>query len=162
MIVTTDGTGPRNSAKLEDAARFFAAQLMHGRMVNKMEIDIEVEQSMELMGECIAEDDHKNPRYFTIRLRKQPVFEMIRILAHEMVHVKQYAKNELSTATKIKRGRGASSVTSMWKGEWWEPKSKEDAYWDAPWEREAYGLENSLLYKWGKRHDPKSKWFVKK
>ena len=163
MIVTTDGTGPRNSAKLEEAARFFAAQLMHGRMVNNMEIDIEVVQSMGIMGECIAEDDHKNPRYFTIRIRKQPLDNMIRVLAHEMVHAKQYAKNELSTKTRMSRYRcGSATFTSMWKGEWWYPKNKEDAYWDAPWETEAYGLENGLHYKWSTRHDPKFKWFVKK
>ena len=41
MIISIDGTGPRNADKLEEAARFFAAQLMHARTVQKLEIDLQ-------------------------------------------------------------------------------------------------------------------------
>jgi hypothetical protein len=162
MIISVEGTGPRNSDKLEEAARFFAAQLLHPRTVANLEIDIEVERTHEMSGTCNSEDDHKSPRYFTVMLRKQRVDEMIRVLAHEMVHVKQYAKNELSTKTRTTPGRGAATISSMWCGEWWVPKSKEDGYWDAPWELEAYGKENGLMHKWYTRNDPNAKWYVGK
>lgn len=161
MIISVEGTGPRNSDKLEEAARFFAAQLLHPRTVAKLEIDIEVERSLDVTGTCNSEDEHKSPRYFTVRLRRQRIEEMIRVLAHEMVHVKQYAKNELSTDVRSIRGHGGgTTITSMWHGVWWKPKSKEDGYWDAPWELEAYGKENGLFYKWCTRNDPKTKWYV--
>ena len=146
MIISIDGTGPRNADKLEEAARFFAAQLMHARTVQKLEIDIEVVRTLDVTGECISEDEHKNPRYFTIRLKQQPVEEMIRTLGHEMVHVKQYAKNELSKQFRV--ARGGIRIGSKWHGEFWDPKSKEDGYWDAPWEIEAYGREVGLYHKW--------------
>lgn len=146
MIISIDGTGPRNADKLEEAARFFAAQLMHARMVQNLEIDLEVVRSLDVTGECISEDEHKNPRYFTIRLKQQPIEEMIRTLGHEMVHVKQYAKNELSKQFRV--ARGGIRIGSKWHGEFWDPKSKEDGYWDAPWEIEAYGREVGLYHKW--------------
>lgn len=146
MIISIDGTGPRNADKLEEAARFFAAQLMHARMVQNLEIDLEVVRSLDVTGECISEDEHKNPRYFTIRLKQQPIEEMIRTLGHEMVHVKQYAKNELSKQLRL--ARGGIRIGSKWHGEFWDPKSKEDGYWDAPWEIEAYGREVGLYHKW--------------
>lgn len=146
MIISIDGTGPRNADKLEEAARFFAAQLMHARTVQKLEIDLEVVRSLDVTGECISEDEHKNPRYFTIRLKQQPIEEMIRTLGHEMVHVKQYAKNELSKQFRV--ARGGIRIGSKWHGEFWDPKSKQDGYWDAPWEIEAYGREVGLYHKW--------------
>lgn len=146
MIISIDGTGPRNADKLEEAARFFAAQLMHPRTVQKLEIDLEIVRTLDVTGECISEDEHKNPRYFTIRLKRQTLDEMIRVLGHEMVHVKQYAKNELSKQMRL--GRGGIRIGSKWHGEWWDPKGKEDGYWDAPWEIEAYGREVGLEHKW--------------
>lgn len=148
MIISIDGTGPRNADKLEEAARFFAAQLMHARTVNKLEIDLEVVRNLDVTGECISEDDTKNPRYFTIRLKQQPLDEMIRTLAHEMVHVKQYAKNELGKELSLARGGKGLRIVTRWQGDLWSPKSKEDGYWDAPWEIEAYGREVGLHHKW--------------
>lgn len=150
MIISIDGTGPRNTNKLEVAARFFAAQLMHPRMVQNIVIDLEVVRNLDVTGECISEDDHKNPRYFTIRLKQQPLDEMIKTLGHEMVHVKQYAKNELGKELALARGGRDLRIVTRWQGEFWSPKSKEDGYWDAPWEIEAYGREVGLHYKWVK------------
>lgn len=148
MKISIFDTGPRNADKLEAAARFFASQLLHTRTVNKIELDIEIVNALDVEGECISEDDHKNPRYFTIRLRKQPVDEMIRTLAHEMVHVKQYAKNELGKELSLARGGKGLRIVTRWLGEFWAPSKKEDGYWDAPWEVEAYGREVGLYHKW--------------
>ena len=151
MKISIFDTGPRNADKLEAAARFFASQLLHTRTVNKIELDIEIVNTLDVEGECISEDDHKNPRYFTIRLRKQPVNEMIRTLAHEMVHVKQYAKNELGkelAQARAPKGMLGLRIVTRWMGKYWTPGTKEDEYWDAPWEIEAYGREVGLHHKW--------------
>lgn len=160
MKISIFDTGPRNADKLEEAARFFASQLLHTRTINKIELDIEIENKLDVEGECISEDDHKNPRYFTIRLRKQPLNEMIRTLAHEMVHVKQYAKNELGKELAMARGGKGLRIVTRWQGEYWTPGTKEDEYWDAPWEIAAYGMEVGLHHKWASRHDPKMPWYV--
>lgn len=148
MIITIDGIGSRNADTLEKAARFFASQLLHAKTVKSLEIDIEVMKKLEVEGECVCEDETRNPRRFAINLRKQDMFEMIRTLGHEMVHVKQYAKNELAKKMNMARGSRGNRLASKWNGEFWYPKGKEDPYWDAPWEIEAYGREVGLHHKW--------------
>jgi len=152
MQITVTGAFKKLSNELAEAARFFANQLMHPRMVQNIQLDIELYNKLDVNGECVSEDDTKNPRWFTINLRKKmPEGEdMLQILAHEMVHVKQYAKNELSKQMRMTR-RGIG-IGSKWHGEWWNAKAKEDEYWDSPWEIEAYGREVGLIHKWYARN----------
>lgn len=50
-------------------------------------------------------------------------------LAHEFVHVKQFARNELDSAL------------TVWKGK----NHTKTEYWDAPWEKEARRLQNKMV-----------------
>lgn len=148
MNITITGlVGKRfQKAQLKKAAEFFASQLMHAKMVKNITLDIEVRDNMDVDGECVDEDGVRNPRWFTIGLKRQDINEMIKVLSHEMVHVKQHAKNELQSGIMILT-RGGLRMTSRWKGELWKPKGKEHAYYDAPWEIEAYGREVGLFHK---------------
>lgn len=148
-ITITGMIGKRKEkALLKEAAEFFANQLMDPRMVRNITIDLEVRNNMRVDGECVDEDGIRNPRWFTIGLKYQEdIEEMIKILGHEMVHVKQHAKNELQNGHAVV-ARGGLKIYSKWMGEIWKPKSKEDAYFDAPWEIEAYGREVGLYAKW--------------
>lgn len=134
-------------AKLIEAAEFFAAKLMDPRMVRNLVIDLEVRKNLDVQGECVDEDGCRNPRFFTIALKRQEINEMIKTLAHEMVHVKQHAKNELQSGIMV-AARGGLKMHSKWKGEIWKPKARQDAYYDSPWEIEAYGMEVGLFAKW--------------
>lgn len=148
QITITGMVGKRGEkAKLEQATRFFAEKLMDPRMVRNLVIDIEVSKDLDVEGECIDEDGFRNPRWFTINLKKQDIDEMIKTLGHEMVHVKQHAKNELQGGIMIP-ARGGLRMTSKWKGEIWKPGRRQDAYYDSPWEIEAYGMEVGLFAKW--------------
>ena len=134
-------------AKLIEAAEFFAAKLMDPRMVRNLVIDLEIRNNLDVQGECVDEDGCRNPRFFTIALKRQEIDEMIKTLAHEMVHVKQHAKNELQSGIMV-AARGGLKMHSKWKGEIWKPKARQDAYYDSPWEIEAYGMEVGLFAKW--------------
>ena len=149
MNITVTGLIGRRAdkKKLIEAAEFFAAQLMDPRMVRNLTLDIEVRKDFDVEGECVDEDGTKNPRWFTIGLNNQDIDEMIKVLGHEMVHVKQHAKNELETGHAV-AARGGLKIYSKWMGQIWKPKGKEDAYFDAPWEIEAYGREVGLNHKW--------------
>lgn len=50
-------------------------------------------------------------------------------VAHEMVHLKQFTKGELSQDLRY------------WKGS----KIKEESYWELPYEKEAYRLQYTLV-----------------
>lgn len=148
QITVTGMVGKRQEKKLLiEAANFFAHQLMDPRMVRNLVIDLEVRDKLDVQGECVDEDGTNSPRFFTIALRRQKMDEMIKTLGHEMVHVKQYAKNELKSGVMVP-ARGGFKMTSKWQGQIWKPKAKEDGYFDAPWEIEAYGREVGLFAKW--------------
>ncbi len=147
-ITVTGMVGRRgDKQKLVEAAQFFAAQLMDPRMVRNLTVDIEVRKDLDVEGECVDEDGVRNPRWFTIGLKSQEIDEMIKVLAHEMVHVKQHAKNELQSGVMV-AARGGLKMSSRWMGQLWKPKGKECHYYDSPWEIEAYGREVGLYHKW--------------
>lgn len=148
QITVTGMVGKRaEKAKLIAAAEFFAAKLMDPRMVRNITLDIEVYKNLDVEGECVDEDGTRNPRYFTISLKSNEIDEMIKTLAHEMVHVKQHAKNELQSGVMV-AARGGLKMHSKWMGEVWKPGRRQDAYYDSPWEIEAYGMEVGLFAKW--------------
>ncbi len=148
MRISVEGFTKKQTEELYEATEIFANALMDPRMVKNLIIDIERNRKLDVMGEVANEDDTKNPRWFTITLRgAQDDDDLVKTLAHEMVHVKQYAKNELSKQMRVTRGLGFRLATK-WQGEFWKPKSKEDPYWDSPWEIEAYGREVGLYHKW--------------
>jgi hypothetical protein len=62
---------------------------------------------------------------------------MLIVLAHEMVHVKQYAKGELKDFVYGTRVKFKGSIID---------DNKVD-YWDQPWEIEAHGREKGLYLK---------------
>ena len=142
------GFTKKQQSELTEAAHFFANLLMDPRTVRCLNIDIEHTPKNEVQGECVDEDGTRNPRWFTISIRgSKDDDDIIQTLAHEMVHVKQYAKNELKSGMLVPT-RGGLKATSKWMGEIWKPKGKEDHYYDAPWEIEAYGREVGLYAKW--------------
>ena len=129
MQITVTGMGSKRKQKdqLIEAAQFFAEQLMDPRMVRNLSIDLEVRNNMRVDGECVDEDGIRNPRWFTIGLKYQEdVEEMIKILGHEMVHVKQHAKNELQNGHVV-AARGGLQIYSRWMGKIWKPKGKKGA-----------------------------------
>lgn len=141
------GTSKETRKELTKACEFFASLLMDPRMIKKLNIHFTICKDFDVQGECICEDDGKYPKTFTINLRNRKGDDpMIKTLAHEMVHLKQHAKNELEF--KLAAGRGGYSELVKWQGLYWRPKSKECDYYDAPWEIEAYGREVGLYKRW--------------
>ena len=157
MQITVKYTTKENSTILKEAAEFFSRILLND-ISDEIVLDIEV-NCKDVDGECIDECGNNNPRFFTIRLKKQDISNMISILGHEMVHLKQYATNELKDHIIIMTDDGIKFV-GKWKNEIWEPKELDDPYFDSPWEIEAHGLQASLHYKWDTRYDPEKKWCI--
>jgi len=83
------------------------------------------------VGTCLMLD---NNRTFEIEVQKGLTFdEIVKTLCHEMVHVKQYARNEMTDST--------------WKGQLrWRNRfiDKNISYSKLPCEREAYRKQNTL------------------
>lgn len=81
------------------------------------------------IGYCMMEDTN---REFDIEISKDlSLKDFVTALCHEMVHAKQYARNEMS----------GDAYDRKWKK---SIVSDSVGYWDLPWEKEAYRLENKL------------------
>ena len=153
MKITITGTKDRYTiALLKEAAEFYADLLFDPRMERNIILDIDLKRKMPVQGECVNEDGTRNPRWFTVNLRDQPEDDIIETLAHEMVHVKQYAKNELSIGSIAARGSGRVTI-ARWMGEEWRPRGKAHPYFDCPWEVEAFGRSVGLYDRFLRRNE---------
>jgi hypothetical protein len=94
---------------------------------------------------CVWEDEHRRGNEFTIQVEpKQKINLLLNSIAHELVHVKQWAKGEyyeLVHKPKVYKFNGKEVDTS-----------KVD-YWDTPWEIEAHGRAIGLVVLWARKHN---------
>ena len=123
IVKVKNAKNPTLTKLLKLSANFFANQLMSKRLINNLNIQIILQDKLKAGGFCFSEDNGKRQRNFTIDIAKykQPL-RIIRILAHEMVHVKQYAKNELRDVSYKKN----SAIS--WQGKYYI----DVLYWDQP------------------------------
>ena len=99
--------------------------------IRTLDITVNIKKiKSDAVGYCMMEDTN---REFEIEVSKElSLKEFISTLTHEMVHVKQYARNEMD-------GCG---------GRWKTAKVKKGTnYFDLPWEKEAYRLQDKLAQK---------------
>jgi hypothetical protein len=122
---------------LVEACNLYASRLMSKRLYQTLHINIKFEDILrteKLEGECVWEDDNRRPKEYTIRLHTFKSARKILIaLAHEFVHVKQFAKGELVDYM--------SKGIIAWKREKFNFSLTN--YNDMPWEKEA--LENEMI-----------------
>jgi hypothetical protein len=123
------------------ATHFYASRLMSDRLSNSLEINVNVIKDFyaqnKILGEAFPKgDDSKNKKQFVINLEWNKIGKkLLQCLAHEMVHVKQYAKGELKFH---ERGNLVTFQREQYQG---------DEYWESLWEIEAYGREVGLYQK---------------
>jgi phosphoketolase len=105
----------------------FCIKKMMPRM-RTLDITVEFAKNLDAYGYCEVGDTN---REFTVTIKKGlSIWDLITTLCHEMVHVKQYARNELRYV----------NGDTMWKKKAYNNVD----YADAPWEKEAYRLEDKL------------------
>jgi len=119
--------------------KFFTKQKQSRMKINVSFVKglYEKEQSY---ADCVWEDEHRFGNEFSIRLDPdQKINLLLNSIAHELVHVKQWAKGEyyeLVHEPKVYKFNGKKVDTG-----------KVD-YWDTPWEIEAHGRAIGLVVQW--------------
>ena len=140
MLLHIKGSRKAVRKLVEHATWFYAEKLMGKRLISGLEITINLKKNLleeENEGNAIWEDDGYRPKEFTIELDSTAKIRNLLItLAHEMVHVKQWAKNEMYEYMNV-----AGLV--RFKGEKFHMEITD--YWDYPWEIEAYGKQLGLF-----------------
>jgi len=125
-------TGKVNK-KYREAIEFFATELFTPQMKRHIELRIRKRDLGTWHGFVSIEDYNvlNQPRSFVIELHKgDDEKEHLKTLAHELVHVRQYARNELNDEMNTWKGRKVDSDSIP--------------YEDQPWEIEAIKLGDEL------------------
>lgn len=148
MIEVTGGTKKQREL-VQSIAEYSAVKLMGARLASVVEITIELRHDLGTsLGNATWEDENHRPREFTIEVNADKNLRLRKILetvAHEMVHVKQFAKGEMKDLI----SRPAN--IRKWMGK--EIDTNAISYWDLPWEIEAYGREAGLFVRWAEENN---------
>lgn len=136
MRVYISGKNAKVSHKeMRYAAQWYAHMLLGPRLSRSVVVFIKNIREGSDSGSATFLDDNHNPREFEIYINPHMGKRaQLMTLAHEMVHVKQYAKGELKTLFNKKENR--------WKGRY--ITDDQYHYFDQPWEIEAFGREFGL------------------
>ena len=128
-IEVVGGTQSQRS-KVESMVEFCIQKLMP--RMQTLDIEVRLTSINDANGYCTKISDTKNAREFEIEVdRRLNLRQLLETVAHEMVHVKQYARGELTERS--------------WQGKLVKPNQE---YWDHPWEIEAHGRETGLFVRW--------------
>lgn len=124
--------------QIANAVHFYAEYLMSERLLRNIHIEILLEDNLikneKDQAYCVNLSDSGAAREFEISIDAgMGKRAMLLALAHEMVHVKQYARGELkyNSRQRLHRFQGVSY-------------SPQYLYWEQPWEIEAFGRELGL------------------
>lgn len=145
MIVVTGGSASQKR-RVQSIAEFCVKKLMP--RIQNLNVVIKLKDLKgDAYGYCLAvnEDGERldRPRLFEVEVhKKMPLRKVLMTVAHEMVHVKQYARGELYQGVRVNKHR--------WQGKWISDNVK---YWDQPWEIEAHGREIGLFMQWAEKED---------
>jgi hypothetical protein len=125
----------------KQAVKFYGRYLLGENMYHKITVNLVFEKFKKGCNDyayCLWEDNNVRGKEFTITIDKTLSKKaMLFALAHEMVHVKQYAKGELSDYLKVNKCKWFGTRYDL---------DKVD-YWEYPWEIEAHGRERGLYVK---------------
>ena len=133
MYITVNGGKAHQRKHVQTMVEFCIETLMP--RMRTLEITVNLCKPTGALGYCLELD---NKREFELEVDKtQSMRKLLETVAHEMVHVKQYARREMNPHS------------DDWLGKTYNPKKV--SYWDLPWEIEAHGREVGLFVRWAEK-----------
>lgn len=136
VLIFNDKFSEQLQQEVCDAVNFFSDQLFSTKLSKHLVIELELKSNFKDHGDCevLEYNSQRKPRSFKIRLRKKKSYKsLIKTLAHELVHVKQFALGEMS------------EFHDRWRD---GVDHKDTEYYDLPWEIEARMMEHILYDKY--------------
>ena len=135
MTITVKGGSKSQKKHVRSMVKFCIKTLMP--RMKTLDITVKLTSPDGAYGYCLELDDNRS---FEIEVdRRLRLRTLLETVAHEMVHVKQYARRELHP------------VHDTWCGKTYNPKKV--SYWDLPWEIEAHGREVGLFVRWAEENN---------
>ena len=135
-----------NLILIKSLSEFVLDKFFNKPKKEKLNIEVTFEKGLfkktNQYANCIWEDQHHRPEEFTIQIDPdQKIQLLLNSLAHELVHVKQWAKGEFY---QLQRER------SVYKFNGQRFDTEKVDYWDTPWEIEAHGRAIGLVVQWAR------------
>ena len=129
---------------MKDFIGWSAERLLGKKLAAEITIDVFLDGKLfekeRSYGYAIWEDRHYRGREFTMEIDSTFSFlNVLHTVAHEMVHIKQYALGELYLSTKNDDVYVHNKVNV---------DTKDVDYWEQPWEWEAHGRATGLIVIW--------------
>jgi hypothetical protein len=141
MKIKIKGLPLKRRKLFREACNFFCKSLMSDTILKELYVyivfDKDLLKNKKLFG--TVERSEENPkRSFKVQIQIKDSFTMLRTLAHELVHVKQYAHGVLKDLDDTKD-------KFIWKGKNRNYGVNPLQYYKTPWEMEAFSLEIGLV-----------------
>jgi len=125
---------------VQRASQFYAEQLFTKQLLRHIVVSIKFNKHLDAFGYSSIEKRNTKgaAREFLIELHPYiSGVEILKTLAHEFVHIKQYVQGDLNDSQ------------TEWKGEACDSDAMD--YYSLPWEVEAFGLEVGLFTNFAKK-----------
>lgn len=147
LALSIVGCGRENRKGIQCAIEWMLTALLGKRLTANIELRVQFLSELEgSVGDCEWIDNNIAPRKFLIRIsQSQSKRQQLITLAHELVHLKQFATNQLFDYA-------INSDLSRWQRR--KIDSTKYAYRDLPWEQDAYTAQQFLFHAyrtWAKR-----------
>lgn len=137
MQIRIRGENKKISAKeIRFATKWMGSLIMSKQLLKGLQLTISFKCEKGLAGSTeIADYENRLPKEFLIRLDPTETrISTLKTLAHELVHVKQFARGEMVELIRTNY--------TKWNKKYIDEQRFE--YWDLPWEIEAYGREYGM------------------
>ena len=127
----------------------FFTEYKKDRLDNTVKFKKGLFEETDQYGNCIWMDQHYRPEEFEIEIDPdQSIQLLLNTLAHELVHVKQWAKGEYY---QLQREKHVYKFCSK------RFDTNKVDYWDTPWEIEAHGRAIGLVVQWTRANNLSNK-----
>ena len=144
-IKVTGGTYKKRKL-VKQAAKWMIGYTLGHRLAKHITLKIRITEKLKdshFYGSVIWEDDNHRPREYDMELCNYLKDSMLyRVLAHEIVHIRQYATGDLKDLT-------SQANYCKWKNDLVLAEGRgSGSYFDLPWEVEARREQGIILKEW--------------
>jgi len=144
------GASRKKNKLVKDAARWMMGFHIGCRLANNISLEINIIKDLKdtnIYGSVLWSDSNSRPREYDMDLcyyiNDRTLF---RILAHEIVHIKQYATGDL-------KDLASQANYCKWKNDLVQSEGRgSGSYFDLPWEKEARKYQEVIFNEWRKTH----------
>jgi hypothetical protein len=141
LLLTNHGhSDERFNEYVQRASQFYAEQLFHKQLLRHIVVTIKFNKHLDAFGYTSVEKRNSKGKAREFLIELHPYIsgvEILKTLAHEFVHVKQYVEEELN------------EEQTEWNGQAIDSDAVD--YYSLPWEIQAFGLEVGLFTNFAKK-----------